>query len=202
MTEVTCEVIPLYKFSIYMKSDDKKESWGEYIISDTISGIQKKIIDLEIECGVKLANSRKSLCVSDFLLMPCDTSESKHEYRLFDIDNHDCLELLASHGEEYYYCTFTNGYKPTPVSNPLDDEKFVSEIKCGLKCEDDVDNILIESDVEEGFARIIYNGTLKHPYRRKLINKEISDADLRDRLINTKLQQMIHLEDSVKPNKE
>lgn len=203
MTEVTCEIIPLYKFAIDMKSDDKKDSWDEYIISDTIAGIQKRIIEWEINCGYNIANFRKRLIVSDFLLMPCESNDCKTAYKLFDIENHDCVELFgASHDEEYYYCMFDDD-RPIPVMNPFDDEIFLSKIKCVLtndKNDDAIDHMIIEVDIEEGFARVLYNSTLNHPYRRELINKQKSDDDCCDKLINVKMQQMIHIEESVKSN--
>lgn len=201
MQDVICGVIPLYKFSIDMKSDDGKTTWDEYIISDTISGIQTRIIEWEIGCGIDIKSFRKRLAISDFLLMLCETNECKKGYKLFDIDNHDCAEIFgASHEEEYYHCVF-EGERPLQVTKIYDDEEFVSKLKEVFVGKDDIDNLLREGDIEECFARVLYNGTLNHPYRRKLMAEQKLNDDYKEKLIKDKLQKMIYAEVSISSKK-
>ena len=112
MTDVTCKIIPLYKFKVYYNEDNPQS--GEYVwnvVSDTIAGLVKGIADREMQWSMK--DCRKYLIVTDFLLMPCE--DAIKGYHLFDIDNHDVAGYGTDIFEENFVCIFA-GKEPTPVT--------------------------------------------------------------------------------------
>jgi hypothetical protein len=126
MTEVICKIIPLYKFEIIYEEEKIGDRYTWAIVSDTINGIIKGIVDREVNFGENLKDMRKYLDIRDFLFMPYP--DIKRGYCLFDVLDHDCVaDIIGATNicDAWYDCRF-GGDEPTPV-DVIEYDRLVGE---------------------------------------------------------------------------
>jgi hypothetical protein len=113
MAEITCTLIPLYRFWVRYETDDGKTDYEWVGVSDTISGLVKLIAERELVYSMK--DCPKYLDIDDFLLMPCEESKITG-YHLFDINEHDIAQFSPMFDESCYEISLSN--PPIPVIIP------------------------------------------------------------------------------------
>jgi len=173
--DVTCKVIPLYKFTI--RCDETDNYYERVIVADTIEGVIQGIVDSEIDHCEKLDEYRMYFEIQDFLYMPC--AGAKRGFHLFDIDTVDCAEWHGASidSEIYYYCYFAEDTRsasrltfgePHPVSDvavqphkaiPYDPDRF---------------------DYENAITNAIYRISQNHPYRESRMRERARKNNERD----------------------
>ena len=164
MSEITCELIPLYRLWVRQESDDDEY---EYVfVADTIEGLIKGIIHREVKSGFDLSDCRKYFCVYDFILMPC--KGSARGYHLLDIDEHSIDTCHGSNFDEmWYHCVF-KGDRPQPVM-----ERPVHNPEHTISMEDIEDTLAMESAIAEE----IYLMSKTHKLRAEAEEKERAEKD-------------------------
>jgi hypothetical protein len=162
-TEITCNVIALYKYSVTVRQG-KKNQYDHTIVGNTIDRLVEGIVDFELLgfSPEEMKDLSKWFEITDFLVMPCE--HSRKGYHLFDIDEFD-IAGLCSISEGNNYKIFLNEGIPTPVPEdnfPEEPIRFVHQFE-----ENEPEIVLCG----ECIADAIYEYSKSHTFRKTKIKK-------------------------------